>query len=541
MSNAVADQEVAIRSPARLTSTLAALSILVTVLALLGIPLGAAHAAETGRIWGQSRIDTAAEVALANFPDGADHVILVRGGWWPDALSSAAFSGALDAPVLLTHRDHLSERTDRTLEELGTTRVTIVGGPGAVQPQVEAELERQGYEVTRVFGRTRFDTAAEVARRLSERIGSVDGQRAVFIAFGGDFPDALAVGPGAHRAVIPVLLTERDELHPATAQAMEDVNAEVAVIVGGTGVVQPSVERDIERRGVATRRVSGQTRFATAQAVGRFLRRQLGFATRHAVLVRGDIFPDALAAAPYAGDHQAPILLTEGPAESSYDELQFLVDHAEGIDRVVAIGGPGAVRDAILQRAAVAAEPPEVTYTYTTGVRDDNGPVRSSLGFFSEHADWTLTDRRGWSLANDIRFTRVPRDSDADFHLWLASPEDVEAASPGCSDEWSCRVGHDVYINDERWRETTATYDHRPRDDYRHYVVLHEIGHWLGLDHLECSDSPSDEAPVMQQQSIALDGCVTNVWPLPFERDEVRDRHLSGASTSGSDSEVDQE
>jgi predicted Zn-dependent protease len=50
--------------------------------------------------------------------------------------------------------------------------------------------------------------------------------------------------------------------------------------------------------------------------------------------------------------------------------------------------------------------------------------------------------------------------------------------------------------------------------DYRRYVLNHEVGHILGLGHVDCPGS-GVPAPVMQQQSIGLNRCAPDPWPYP--------------------------
>jgi hypothetical protein len=128
----------------------------------------------------------------------------------------------------------------------------------------------------------------------------------------------------------------------------------------------------------------------------------------------------------------------------------------------------------------------------------------------------TLNDERGWGAGGTVAFRAVP--DNADLTVWLASPAAVAAADPACSASYSCRVGEDVYINAQRWREGADTYRDLGVANYRRYVVNHEVGHWLGLEHEGCAE-PGTPAPVMKQQTKALGGCEARVWPLDAEQD----------------------
>ena len=87
-----------------------------------------------------------------------------------------------------------------------------------------------------------------------------------------------------------------------------------------------------------------------------------------------------------------------------------------------------------------------------------------------------------------------------------------------CSVQWSCRAGRYVVINQMRWKYASPSWNGAGKSlrDYRHLVVNHETGHWLGHGHLGCP-GPGRLAPVMMQQSKGLDGCRHNPWPLASE------------------------
>lgn len=169
------------------------------------------------------------------------------------------------------------------------------------------------------------------------------------------------------------------------------------------------------------------------------------------------------------------------------------------------------------QAAAAASQTPRrangnVVFTYT--VKTDQSS--SSLATFSALANQTLNDPRGWAQLG-VSFKEVP--SGGQFNLILAAAHRVPSYAPGaCSAEWSCRVGVSVIINEMRWNGATPAWNSAGGGlrDYRHMVVNHEVGHWLGHDHRSCS-APGAYAPLMLQQSIDLQGCKFNPWPLPGE------------------------
>ena len=157
-----------------------------------------------------------------------------------------------------------------------------------------------------------------------------------------------------------------------------------------------------------------------------------------------------------------------------------------------------------------------VTYSVTT-----RGRVTASMKVFRRQAQETFDDPRGWRAAG-VQFRRVRRGGD--FTLVLAAAATLPSFSSGCSVRWSCRVGRHVVINQLRWRRASPAWNRAGRSlrDYRHLVVNHETGHWLGRGHTGCHRR--GRAPVMMQQSKGTGRCWFNPWPLPWEAAAVRRR-----------------
>lgn len=153
------------------------------------------------------------------------------------------------------------------------------------------------------------------------------------------------------------------------------------------------------------------------------------------------------------------------------------------------------------------------TFTYSVSTR---GVITADLDEFKQQAYATLNDSRGWSRL-DAQFKEV--ENGGDFTLVLAEASQVPNFAPTvCSSLWSCAVGSYVIINQDRWLGATTAWNNAGGSlrDYRHMVVNHEVGHWLGHGHQQCGGT-GQLAPIMQQQSIDLGGCTFNPWPLDSE------------------------
>lgn len=439
--------------PARLAPAIAALAVLGVLL-----PAPAAQAREAdepdqpeevgvlaSRWGGTDRFLTASLIARSMFQlDGGpaatgeretDTAILTTGEDHPDALAAAYAGGVEAAPILLTGADRLPQPTAARLRRLDVNRVVIVGGEAAVSAAVAEALEADGHAVERVAGADRYRTAAAVAERWGGdggEVGALEGRRAALLAGGAGFADALAAGPVAAGAGLPLLLTT-PEPSPATdaaVDAMAALDVEVVVVVGGEAAVGDAVLEELADRGLEVERWAGGDRAETAERVAGEARDRLGFDAEPALLARGDDFPDALTAGVHAGLERAPLLLTAGPGALGEPAERWLGERCAGIETVRAIGGRRALRSRVLGSAAETVE------RCHDGVGELGEHARASRGFPAgartpELADLRAAtaddhDRVEWRVAGDRPAWQVTREQDHPTHPQTGEPIDVD-------------------------------------------------------------------------------------------------------------------
>jgi hypothetical protein len=135
---------------------------------------------------------------------------------------------------------------------------------------------------------------------------------------------------------------------------------------------------------------------------------------------------------------------------------------------------------------------------------------------FAAAVDAILGDPRSWIASGTVRLQRVPAGAATDFAIYLATPSTSElmcrADLMETEQYTSCRLSTGkVVINLARWLTAVPDYG-APLEVYRAYAVNHEVGHQLRQWHETCP-GPGLAAPVMQQQTLGLQGCVANAWP----------------------------
>ncbi len=250
------------------------------------------------RIAGPSDADTAVAVAARFASGSADAVVVGRNDVFADALAGGPLAAVNHGPVLLTSPLAASpgvvSEAARVLRPGGT--VYLLGGPSALSPSVEAAFAAAGLQVQRVFGADRYDTAVEVARRVSLLPPSD-----VLIVSGTNFADAMVAGPVAGRLSSPVLLASPTGLSQSTQAYLATVPTTPRVVIGGVA----AVGQVAASQAGTSDRVAGADRYETAVRVAqRWMpdASALSFAT-------GSSFQDALAGAAWSAHESMPLVL----------------------------------------------------------------------------------------------------------------------------------------------------------------------------------------------------------------------------------------
>ncbi|QJW35784.1 cell wall-binding repeat-containing protein [Cellulosimicrobium protaetiae] len=314
-------------------------------------PSGTSSTSSVDRLQGKDRYATA--VAATNGLDPDIPVLyLASGETFADALSAAPAAAAGGGALLLTRRDAIPAEVEAEIRRLAPRRIVLVGGTGAVSEAVETRTRTLAPVVWRASGRDRYKTSLRVAEHaFGTQVGGA------VVADGRSFPDALAAGAAAGAAGVPVILVPGNSttLDPLVGQALRTHGVRGVTVVGGSGAVSPSLERDLRQVPgvVGTERLGGPDRYATAVAIN-----DAYFGSWHdqrvwsppaANLATGSDFPDALAGAAAAGLRREPLYVVPSACVPGRT-LDALRDTEVPLVRL--LGGTG-----VLSPAVAALEP----------------------------------------------------------------------------------------------------------------------------------------------------------------------------------------
>jgi len=230
-----------------------------------------------------------------------------------EAYGVTQFDGSYQIQGLPPGEQFCIEYADDTTIPKYTGNAPSLDLAGTFQPSLLGPGPRQDVDVLgdpyRAAGSTRFATAVAASRATFPS----DRTKTVVIASGTGFADALSASALAGAVDGPVLLASRYDVPGAVLDEIERLGATQAYVVGGTGVLDDFVLRAIYTlpRMAYPTRIAGADRYETSSKVALKVAELDGEVFSHgAFIARGDTYPDALAAGPFAYSQRMPVLLT---------------------------------------------------------------------------------------------------------------------------------------------------------------------------------------------------------------------------------------
>lgn len=310
---------------------------LIFVSPLLAQPTTNSANTGTDRICGDDRYQTAAAVSQKGW-ETAEYAVLARGDNFADALCAGPLAQKYGGPILLTSPTKLSSDTLSELKRLGVKHLFIAGGLGAVSQSVENTLKSAGIEtIERIHGQDRYQTSVKIAEKFGLN-------NKIILATGSDFPDALSISAIAAKLQIPILLTAKDKLPASVNNYLQTKAVTQTYIVGGTGVIAPSVEKSL----LGVTRLAGSNRYETNKVIIQKFEKDLNFENIYVATgggKKGNEFADALTGAVLAAKNSSPLVLSSQtlPAGTAdYLKTKILLS-----SKVTGLGGKAVVPSSV--------------------------------------------------------------------------------------------------------------------------------------------------------------------------------------------------
>ncbi|OAA87785.1 cell wall-binding repeat-containing protein [Clostridium ljungdahlii] len=332
------------------------------------------------RINGSDVYDTGIKVSQKGWTT-SDNVILASSADFPDALSGTSLGIKIDAPILFTETNTLSDNTLAEIIRLKAKNVYILGGTSSVSQAVEDKVKSQGLTVERLGGLDRFATAVQVGKAVEK----ISNSKTAFLANAYNYPDALSASTFAGKTGSPILLTNENSLNEQTKQALKDWGIQRVNILGGEFVMSSNIYNELLDMGVTVSRFGGADRYQTSQAIVN----NFDSSTEGLTLATGKDFHNALVASVLAGKMNYPLTLIDNDCsstEKSFVENKNLIivgDYGLAIDTPV-VDAPGHTGNQIKQKlyslGFVDKYPNVVLNRYGSKVLDDWDAVSYGVG-----------------------------------------------------------------------------------------------------------------------------------------------------------------
>lgn len=202
------------------------------------------------RIAGGDRFGTsvaaAGEVTPGVMPEVGRTAIVASADVFADALVAGPFAARGVHPVLLSAPNELPASVASYLDIADIEHVVLMGGGAALSAEVESAVKDLGVEVTRLAGKTRYDTAIKAAALVADRYSAAAGQTCfasstVGVARARVPFDSFSAAPLLSRLCAPLVLADPKQIPADTAAyldgAREASERMVLQVFGGNAAV----------------------------------------------------------------------------------------------------------------------------------------------------------------------------------------------------------------------------------------------------------------------------------------------------------------
>ena len=122
-------------------------------------------------------------------------------------------------------------------------------------------------QFTRISGANRFQTAAEISKRVVDSSELEKENKTVVLANGYSFIDALPGGVLANSTSGTLLLTNQGEIPKETMDEINRINPNVLYILGGSSSISEDTEEKLKQYVDNVIRLGGKNRYETSELI----------------------------------------------------------------------------------------------------------------------------------------------------------------------------------------------------------------------------------------------------------------------------------
>ncbi|MEG0250002.1 MAG: cell wall-binding repeat-containing protein [Peptostreptococcus sp.] len=201
------------------------------------------------------------EISRATY-SSADNVIISGQDGIADSLASAPLSSFLKAPVLVTEKDSLRGELEAEINRLGAKNIYFTSGDNVISSNVKDKLRKNGYNITDLSSRNRYETSEKIAEYLVSKDGS--GEKTILIN-GKNYADAPSISAFSYEQRAPILLTNGKILRKETFDIIK--KNQNLLIVGGYNSIPEAMQNKLSDNYIKNARLDGKNRYETSRNI----------------------------------------------------------------------------------------------------------------------------------------------------------------------------------------------------------------------------------------------------------------------------------